>query len=194
MDINSNDVLFDQTNILPKLSLGVDSRLISTVGRFNWLLPDNNSVYTNGKRPIQYTLVTSVISTLEGLLIVCEDLANNEITSPFIYDPNTTRDPTEIMRHTVPIKPDKYEEDALPFQAAVFIKAQECEVLTNSDGCSTRVDTEKHIHQKKERSEKKMSEPVKSKSPLTTPSKSILVAAVQQQQSTPEPLDRPRNF
>ena len=98
------------------------------------------------------------------------------------------------MRHTAPIKPDKYEEDALLFQATVFIKAQEYEVLTNSDGCSTRVDNKKHIHQKKERSEKKMSEPVKNKSPLTTPSTSTLVGAVQQQQSTPESLDRPRNF
>ena len=43
------------------------------------------------------------------------------------------------------------------------------------------MDTEKHITQKKERSEKKMSEPVKKKAPLTTTSKSRLIATVQKQ-------------
>ena len=67
-DVN-NDVLFelfDQTHVLPKLSLRVDSGLHFTVGAFNWLLPDNHSVYTTMKRSMQNTLLTSVISTLEG--------------------------------------------------------------------------------------------------------------------------------
>ena len=81
----------------------------------------------------------------------------------------------------MPIRPDKYEEDVLPFQATVFIRAQDCEVLSNSHRCSTCVDTKKRIYQKKERPEKKMSEPVKNKAPLTTTSKSRLVATVQKQ-------------
>ena len=182
-DNNDNVLLelFDQTHALPKLALRVESGLNFTVGAFNWLLPDNHSMYTNMKWSVQYSLLTSVSSTLEGLTL-CKGLANNEITSPLLCDPNTTTDPTQIIRHTVPIRPDKYEDDALPFQATVFIRAQDCEVLSNSDYCSTRVDTEKSIYQKKERSEKKMLEPVKNKAPLTTTSKSRLVATVQKQQ------------
>ncbi|CAB3991752.1 Hypothetical predicted protein [Paramuricea clavata] len=81
----------------------------------------------------------------------------------------------------MPIRPEEYEGNAPPFQATVFIRAQDCEMFTNSDHCSTCVDTEKHISQKKERLEKKTSEPVKSKAPLTTTSKSRLVATVQKQ-------------
>ena len=172
--------LFNPTHILPKLSLRVDSGLNFTVGAFNWLLPDNHFIYTNTKRSMQYNLLTSVISTLEELT-VCDGVANNELTSPFICDPSSSTDPTQIIRHTVPIRPEEYEGNSPPFKATVFIRAQDCEVLTNSDRCSTCVETEKHISQKKERSEKKMSEPVKSKAPLTTTSKSRLVATVQKQ-------------
>ena len=164
---NDNDVLFeqfDETHILTKLSLRVDSGLDFTFIAFNWLLPDSHFVYTTMKRPMQHTLLTPVISTLEGLA-VCEGLANNEITRPLICDPGTTSYPTQIIRHTVPIRPEEYKVSDVPFEATVFIRAWDCEVLTNIHHCSTFVDTEKHITQKKERSEKKMSEPVKKKHP-----------------------------
>ena len=86
-----------------------------------------------------------------------------------------------IIRHTVPIKPEKYEENSPPFQATAFIRAQGCEILTSSDRCLTCVDAEKYSNQKKERSQKKMSVPVRSKAPFTATSKSRLVATVHQQ-------------
>ena len=74
------------------------------------------------KRSMQHTLLTSVISTLERLT-VCEGLANNEITRPFICDPGTTSYPTQIIHHTVPIRPEEYRGSDVPFEVTVVIRA-----------------------------------------------------------------------
>ena len=96
-------------------------------------------------------------------------------------DPISTSESSRILRHSVPIIPDKYEENGPPFQSSIFIRDRDCEMLAENSPCLTCHETEQSLIKSKERSDKKTLEPVKNKAPLSVSGKSRLVATIQQQ-------------
>ncbi len=80
---------------------------------------------------------------------------------------------------TIPIKPQHYDEDGPPFQAHIFLRSPDCELLCHDSSCSKCSMQEKLVHKPKEKSHVQPPEPVKDKAPLLRSSKERLVATVQ---------------
>ena len=81
-------------------------------------------------------------------LIICQGLVINEQTNSLCDDPIPTSDSSRILRHSVPIRPDEYEEDGPPFQSSIFIRNKDCETLAESCPCSVCVETEQSLPKK----------------------------------------------
>ena len=96
-------------------------------------------------------------------------------------DPILTSESSRILRHSVPIRPDEYEENGPPFQSSIFIRDKDCEMLAECSPCSTCDETEQSLIKSKEGNNKNTLEPVKNKAPLSVSSKSRLVATIHQQ-------------
>ena len=120
------------------------------------------------------------MSTLEGAQI-CEGLIADEHVSAVCEDPTPACGSSSIMKHTIPIERQHYEDDGPPFQANVFIKSEQCEFLYNGISCSSCLKQERFLGKMKENKAKRAVEPLKSNAPLSGSSKARLVATVQQQ-------------
>ena len=112
---------------LPKLALSVATGLNFSVAVYNWFLPDSHPIYNNHKRSLKYTTISTLMSTLEGAEI-CEGLTKDEHANAMCEDPSPSGS-SSLMRHTIPIERKHYEEDGPPFQAHVFIRSENCELL-----------------------------------------------------------------
>ena len=172
--------LFHTPYTLPRLSLSVSTSLNFSVAVFNWFLPDDHFIYKNHRRSVKYTSISSLISTLEGAQR-CEGLSMDEHVNAICEDPTPACGSSSVMRHTIPIERQHYEEDGPPFQAKVFIRSEQCELLCNDILCSSCVKQERSLGKMKENKAKQAVEPLKSNAPLSGSSKTRLVATVQQQ-------------
>ena len=172
--------LFHSPYTLPKLSLSVTTGLNFSVAVYNWFLPDDHSIYSNHKRSIKYTSISSLMSTLEEASI-CEGLSIDEHVNAICEDPTPGSGTSSVMRHTIPIERQHYEEDGPPFQAKVFIRSEQCELLCNDISCSSCIKQERSLGKMRENKAKQAVEPLKSNAPLSGSSKARLVATVQQQ-------------
>ena len=179
-----DSVVFDHFHTpytLPKLSLSVTTSLNFSVAVYNWFLPDDHSIYKNHRRSIKNISISSLMSTLEGAQI-CEGLNIDEHVSAICEDPTPACGSSSIMRHTIPIERQHYEEeDGPPFQAKVFIRSEQCELLCNDISFSSCLKQERSLGKTKENKAKQAVEPLKSNAPLSGSSKAKLVATVQQQ-------------
>ena len=117
---------------------------------------------------------------MEGAQI-CEGLSMDEHVNAICEDPTPACGSSSVMRHTIPIERQHYEEDGPPFQAKVFIRSEQCELLCNDISCSSCVKQERSLGKMKENKAKQAVEPLKSNAPLSGSSKTRLVATVQQQ-------------
>jgi hypothetical protein len=164
---------------LPKLALSVATGLNFSVAVYNWFLPDSHPIYNNHKRSLKYTTISTLMSTLEGAEI-CEGLTKDEHANAMCEDPSLSGS-SSLMRHTIPIERKHYEEDGPPFQAHVFIRSENCELLCDDILCSSCMKQERSLGKMKESNAKRTVEPFKSNAPLSSSSKEILVATVQKQ-------------
>ena len=164
---------------LPKLALSVATGLHFSVAVYNWFLPDSHPIYNNHKRSLKYTTISTLMSTLEGAEI-CEGLTKDEHANAMCEDPSPSGS-SSLMRHTIPIERKHYEEDGPPFQAHVFIRSENCELLCDDILCSSCMKQERSLGKMKESNAKRTVEPLKSNAPLSSSSKERLVATVQKQ-------------
>lgn len=173
---------------LPKLSLSVASGLNFSVAVYNLLLPDNHFIYKDTKRSLQFTTISTMMSTLEEAKI-CEGLVKNELTNSICEDPFSSQGSSSIIRHTVPIQRQHYDEDGPSFQAHVFIRSENCEVLCNDVPCVNCFEAEKSLGKVMEETAKRSRQPLPSKAPLTVSGKERLVATVQKQRTVCKELE-----
>ena len=128
---NEDSVIFEFWNptfSLPKLTCSVASSLDFSVAVYNWFLPDDHVIYSELKRSVKHTSISTIISKLESYEI-CEGLNKNEHTYSKCEDASPSCSPSSVIRHTIPIKPENYEEDGPPFQACIFLRSLDCELL-----------------------------------------------------------------
>jgi hypothetical protein len=83
--------------------------------------------------------------------------------------------------HTIPIKPENYEEDGAPFQACIFFRSLDCELLCGNISCSNCIKQDKSVSKQKEKHNVQPPQYLKDKAPLSKSSKEWLVATVQRQ-------------
>ena len=180
---NEDTVIFEFWNAtfsLPKLTCSVTSGLNFSVAVYNWLLSDDHTMYSELKRSLKHTSISNIMAQLEGYDI-CEGLDKNELTYSKCEDPSPTHSSSSVIRHTVPINPEHYDEDGPPFQAHIFLRSPDCELLCRDSPCPKCSMHEKSIHKPKEKSHVQPPQPVKDKAPLSRSSKERLVATVQRQ-------------
>ena len=110
------------------------------------------------------------MSTLEGAQI-CEGLSIDEHVSAICEDHTAACGSSTTMRHTIPIERQHYEDDGPPFQAKVFVRSEQCELLCNDISCSNCLKQERSLGKMKQNKAKQAVEPLKSNSPLSGSSK-----------------------
>ena len=152
--------LFHSPYTLPKLSLSVTTGLNFSVAVHNWFSPDDHSIYSNHKRSIKYTSIFSLMFTLEEASI-CEGLSIDEHVNAICEDPTPASGTSSVMRHTIPIERQHYEEDGPPFQTKVFIRSEQCELLCNDISCSSCIKQERSLGKMRENKAKQAVEPLK---------------------------------
>ncbi len=166
--------------ILPKFSWSVASELSFSVAVYNWFLPDDHSIYNDHKRSRKYTSISTILSTLETAQI-CEGLSKEEHINALCEDPTPISGPSSVMKHTIPIERKHYEEDGPPFQAHVYIRSENCELLCSDIACPSCSKLESTLGKMKESKAKQTLEPLKANAPLSISSKERLVTTVQKQ-------------
>lgn len=115
---NEDSVIFEIWNprcSLPKLTfLLATSGLNFSVAVYNWFLPDNHAIYNDMKRSVKHTSISTIMSQLENYEI-CAGLNKSELRYSKCEDPSPTCILSSIIRLTIPLKPEHYEEDGPPF-------------------------------------------------------------------------------
>jgi hypothetical protein len=182
---NEDTVIFEFWNAtfsLPKLTCTVTSGLNFSVAVYNWLLPEDHSIYLELKRSLKHTSISTIMAQLESFEI-CEGLEKNELAYSKCEDPSPTHSSSSVIRHTVPMNPEHYDEDldGPPFQVQVFLRSPDCELLCPDNSCSKCRMQDKVVQRPKEKSHVQPPQPVKDKAPLPKSSKERLVATVQRQ-------------
>ena len=171
--------LWNPTFSLPQLTCLVNSGLNYSVAVYHWFLPDNHPIYTEYARSLKHTTISTILSQLEGYEI-CEGLDNNELTLSKCEDPAPTS--SGVIRHTVPLKLEHHDEDGPGFQARIFLRAPDCELVCKDVPCTNCQEKERQlISNLSKKSCAESREPLKDKAPLSKASKERLVATVQRQ-------------
>ena len=154
---------------LPKFYVKVHSSLNFSLIVYNWFLPEHHDTYKIYKRSLQFTTLSTLLSTVEGSQI-CDGLIRSELKEPT----------PSIVMHTVPLHMQHYEEDGPPFQTHVFMRSANCHMLCNDDpprpSCTQEQNSLRTV-----KAPKKATAPLKEKAPLCRASKSHLIATVQHQ-------------
>ncbi len=167
-------------NIIPYLLpyLNFLCELSFSVAIYNWFLPDDHSINNDHKRSLKYT--STILSTLETAQI-CEGLSKEEHINALCEDRTPISGPSSVMKHTIPIERKHYKEDGPPFQAHVYIRSENCELLCSDIACSSCSKLESTLGKIKESKAKRTLEPLKANAPLSGSSKERLVTTVQKQ-------------
>ena len=120
---------------------------------------------------------------------ICAGLSKTELTYSRCEDPSGTCSSSNVIRHTIPLKPEHYEEDGPPFQACIYIRSPDCELLCRDSSCSSCSKQETSFNKQKGKSKTQPPVPLKDKAPLSKSSKERLVATVQKQRIVSKELE-----
>ena len=175
--INENNVTFalwDEIFALPKRSVTIETSLNFSIAAFNWLLPDEHTFYREHKRSVRYTTLSSILSSLQQLQL-CGGLPVEEPFNTVAVDPSSDY-PGNVVRHTVPISVEKYGETGPLFQAKVFLRSDDCNILSPEDQCTNCKNKEHSLQKSLKAKAAKEARPVPSKAPLTATGKERLGA------------------
>ena len=112
---------------------------------------------------------------------ICAGLNKTELAYSKCEDPTATCSSSNVIRHTIPLKPEHYEKDSPPFQACIYIRSPDCELLCDDSSCSSCSKQEKSFSKQTEKSKVQPPVPLKDKAPLSRSCKERLVATVQKQ-------------
>ena len=188
--INENSVTFELWNeifALPKLSVTIETSLNFSVSSFNWLLPDEHTFYKEHKRSMRDTTLSTLLSLLQQLLL-CSGLPVKEPFNTIAVDPSNDCS-GNVVCHTVPINVKKYDETGPLFQAKIFLRSDDCSILSHEDQCLNCKNKEQSLQKSLKTNDAKEATPVSSKAPLTATGKERLVATIQEQRVVRKQLE-----
>lgn len=186
-------MFWDETFAIPKVSVTVEASLNFSILVYNWLLPNDHSFYITHKRSVRYCTLSSLTSLLQELHL-CVGLPVEEPFTSFAVDPSSDPCFGDIVRHTIPINPEKYDENGPPFQTKLFLRSHDCDMLCDVDKCTNCDIKQKALEKSRKVKATKGAQPVPSKAPLTATSKERLVATIQQQRVVCKQLEEKINL
>ena len=127
------------------------------------------------KHSVSFVSISSLITEI-GSLSVCPGLPPSEE----LPATNPVDGISELTRHTVPLCPEVYCNQDLPYQVSIYLRSADCVVLQMSgkDSCDSCSNAE--VKRQKQSATKKVTS-VKEKAPLAGSSKERLIATVKQQ-------------
>ncbi len=181
-NVNETNVTFelwDDTFALPKFSVTINTSLEFSIYVYNWLLPDEHTFYRANKRSVRYSTLSSILTTIIDLNL-CGGLPVEEPFNSLAADPSTDCS-GEIIRHTVPIKVEIYNENGCSYQAKTYLRSHDCDVLCDDAQCTSCEKVEKSLQKSSKAKAAKEALPVPSKAPLTATGRERLVATIQKQ-------------
>ena len=182
-NVNETNVTFelwDDTFAPPKFSVTINTSLEFSIYVYNWPLPDEHTFYRANKRSVRYSTLSSILTTLETDLNLCGGLPVEEPFNSLAADPSTDCS-GEIIRHTVPIKVEIYNENGCSYQAKTYLRSPDCDVLCDDAQCTRCEKMEKSLQKSSKAKAAKEALSVPSKAPLTATGKERLVATIQKQ-------------
>ena len=180
--VNENNVTFvlwDEIFAVPKLYVKVETSLNFSISAYNWLLPDEHTFFREHKRSVRYSTLSSILSSLQQFQL-CSGLPVEESFNSVAVDPSSDCF-GNVVRHTIPINIEKYDKNGPPFQAKIFLRSHDCDVLCNYEQCTNCKDKEMSLQKSFKAKATKEARPVHSKAPLTATAKERLVATVHHQ-------------
>lgn len=136
---------------------------------------------------MRYTTLSSILSSLQQLQL-CGGLPVEEPFNTVAADPSSDCS-GNIVRHTVPINVEKYDETGPLFQAKVFLRSDDCNILSPEDQCTNCKNKEQSLQMSLKAKAAKDARPVPSKAPLTATGKERMVATVQEQRIVRKQLE-----
>lgn len=165
----------------------IETSLNFSVSSFNWLLPDEHTLYKEHKRSMRYTTLSTLLSLLQQLLL-CSGLPVEEPFNTIAVDPSSDCS-GNVVRHAVPINVKKYDETGPLFQAKIFLRSDDCNILSNEDQCLNCKNKEQSLQKSLKTKDAKEAKPVSSKAPLTATGKERLAATIQEQRVVRKQLE-----
>ena len=114
---------------------------------------------------------------------LCGGLSDEEYNNSVAVDPSSDHCFGNVIRHTVPITLENYKDNGHSFQAKVFLRSHDCDILCVDERCSNCQKKEISLQKSCKEKAAKEAQPVASKAPLTATGKERLVATIHQQQS-----------
>ena len=136
---------------------------------------------------MRYTTLSTLLSLLQQLLL-CSGLPVKEPFNTIAVDPSSDCS-GNVVRHTVPINVKKYDETGPLFQAKIFLRSDDCNILSHEDQCLNCKNKEQSLQKSLKTKDAKEATPVSSKAPLTATGKERLVATIQEQRVVRKQLE-----
>ena len=130
--------LRDTDYSIPKYVMHVDSTLHFSLHVFNWLLPNQHTIYTTcGQRINSAELSELLLSLSSGEFKICEGLSQDEYVSSIAKDPvDETFSNTDVYRHTIPKHINK-EKNYI--NVLVVLRSAQCMILFIKDTVDDQV-------------------------------------------------------
>ena len=162
--------LRDTDYSIPKYVIHVDSSLHFSLHVFNWLLPEQHTIYTTcGQRINSAELSELLLSISNGEFKICEGLLQDEYISSIAKDAvDETRSSSDVYRHSIP----KCINKERSYGVLVVLRSAQCMILFNKDIVDDRVICEmchklqKRIFKQQSRKERQDKAPAKDKAPF----------------------------
>ena len=177
--------LRDTDYSIPKYVIHVDSSLHFSLHVFNWLLPEQHTIYTTcGQRITSAELSQLLRSISGGEFKICEGLCQDEYIRSIAKDPvDEMIDNSDVYRHTIPKSINKESN----YGVLVVLRSAQCMVLYTKDTVDDQIICEMcHKLQKKMlkqhgRKQRQDQAPAKDKAPLAACGAEKLRATVRAQ-------------
>ena len=162
--------LRDTDYSIPKCVIHVDSSLHFSLHVFNWLLPEQHTIYTTcGQRINSAELSELLLSISNGEFKICESLLQDEYISSIAKDAvDETLSSSDVYRHSIP----KCINKERSYGVLVVLRSAQCMILFNKDIVDDQVICEmchklqKRIFKQQSRKERQDKAPAKDKAPL----------------------------
>lgn len=163
--------LRDNDYSIPKFVLIIDSCLHFSLHVYNWLLPDENKIYSSRRRRINSTEIAECLLSLHTREFkICEGLRQNEYLNSVAKDPVSSHDSfsvSDVVRHIVPANIGMNTS----YRVMLILRSIQCNVLFDEVVseeqviCKTCLTLQKNIQKQQSRKERKSSAPAKGKAP-----------------------------
>ena len=157
---------FEDTAMIPKFQLIIDTELRYTLIIFGWLLPEEHTIYKEYERSLQNVTVSELIKRIVQFKL-CEGVAKSS---------------SDLQCHAIPHQVTSQDALQSPAKSVVYNRPKNCFVLKESESqCENCFQHEKRSAKELEKKSKNLCNPAKPKAPVSATHPNRLKLTLQQQ-------------